>query len=99
MKQTIASDIIALRHELHSKPEVSNSEYQTAEIIKQYIQQYNPTEIIEGIGGAGLAAIYQYSDTGKTIVIRCELDALPIQEQNEMSYRSTNEGVSHKCRT
>ena len=97
MKQTIASDIIALRHELHSKPEVSNSEYQTAEIIKQYIQQYNPTEIIEGIGGAGLAAIYQYSDTGKTIVIRCELDALPIQEQNEMSYRSTNEGVSHKC--
>ncbi len=91
------NEIIALRHELHAKPEVANSEYQTAEIIKQYIQKYNPTEIIEGIGGAGLAAIYQYSDTGKTIIIRCELDALPIQEQNKMSYRSINEGVSHKC--
>jgi len=97
VKQAMHNEIIALRHELHAKPEVANSEYQTAEIIKQYIQKYNPTEIIEGIGGAGLAAIYQYSDTGKTIIIRCELDALPIQEQNKMSYRSINEGVSHKC--
>ncbi len=97
MKHNIPNDIIALRHELHSKPEVSNSEYQTAEIIKEYLLQHNPTEVITGIGGAGLAAIYQFSDEGMTIVIRCELDALPIQEQNDISYRSAHEGVSHKC--
>jgi len=91
------TDIIALRHELHAKPEVSNNEYETAKIIKRYVEQFEPTEIRDRIGGAGLAVIYSFPDEGKTITIRCELDSLPIQETNQMSYRSTTAGVSHKC--
>lgn len=91
------NDIISLRHKLHSHPEVSNNEHGTAQIIKDYIKQFHPTEIIEGIGGAGLAVVYDSGKAGKTIVIRCELDALPIHEQNDMSYKSKTDGVSHKC--
>jgi len=91
------NDIVALRRELHSKPEVSNQEYATAEIIKRYMEKYEPTEIRDGIGGAGVAVIYSFPNEGKTITIRCELDALPIQEVNQMKYRSTSSGVSHKC--
>jgi amidohydrolase len=89
--------IISLRQRLHAHPEVSNEEYKTAEIIKGYLTRYNPSDIIEGLGGSGVAAVYSYPNPGKTIVIRCELDALPIQEQNDISYRSTYDGVSHKC--
>ena len=90
-------EIIDLRRELHSKPELSNFEYNTSTIIKNFIERHNPTEIIEGIGGAGIAAIYEYPKKGKTITIRCELDALPIQEDNQIDYKSIHRGVSHKC--
>ena len=93
----ISKDIIALRHTLHAQPEVSNDEYGTAEIIKAYMEQYAPSEIIAGIGGSGVAVVYAFDRPGKTITIRCELDALPIQEANHMSYRSKHAGVSHKC--
>ncbi|MFC5045166.1 amidohydrolase [Aquimarina hainanensis] len=90
-------EIIGLRRELHSKAELSNVEYTTASIIKNFIKGHNPTKIIEGIGGTGLAVVYEYPEKGKTITIRCELDALPIQEDTPMDYKSIYKGVSHKC--
>ncbi len=93
----IDQEIIALRRQLHANPELSNFEYGTASIIKKYIEPYKPTTIIEGIGGAGLAAVYEFSKKGKTITIRCELDALPISESDQFGYKSTVDGLSHKC--
>lgn len=86
-----------LRKELHSHPELSREEEQTARHIESYIREYYDTEIITGIGGHGVAAIYSFSNEGPVIVIRCELDALPIDEPNDFAYRSTVKGVSHKC--
>lgn len=93
----ILKEIIQLRKALHSKPSLSNSEYETAELIKEFVCNHQPTEIIEGIGGAGLAIVYDFPNDGKTITIRCELDALPIQESNDIPYKSVYEGISHKC--
>lgn len=90
-------EILELRHKLHANPDLSNEEYKTAGIIKDFIAEHNPTEIIEGIRGAGLAAVYKFPKKGPTIAIRCELDALPIQEPNPIPYKSNNIGVSHKC--
>lgn len=53
--------------------------------------------MISGLGGHGVAAIYEFGDSGPTVMIRCELDALPIQEQNTFEYCSQHIGVSHKC--
>ena len=86
-----------LRKELHQYPEVSGKEVNTAKRIKAFIEKHHPTEIIENIGGNGLAVVYEFGKQGKTIVIRCELDALPIEEKNDFEHRSTIKGVSHKC--
>ncbi len=93
----IEKDILDLRRLLHSNPDISNQEYGTAGLIKNFLAPYHPTEIIEGIGGAGLAAIYKFPKKGPTVAIRCELDALPIQEINSFNHKSTKKGISHKC--
>lgn len=93
----INTEIINLRKELHQNPELSGFEYETAKIIRQFIEKHDSTPIIENIGGTGLAVIYNYPRKGKTITIRCELDALPIQEENQFSHQSKRKGVSHKC--
>jgi len=91
-------EIKTLRRELHQHPELSGFENQTSTRIKDFITEHHePTFIIDKLGGNGLAAIYDFSDKGTTIVIRCELDALPIQETNTVDYRSAVDGVSHKC--
>jgi len=93
----IEKDILDLRHRLHANPDVSNEEYKTSEIIKSFIGNHHPTEIIEDIGGAGLAVVYRFPKKGPTVTIRCELDALPINETASLNHKSTNPGVSHKC--
>ncbi|TDT40577.1 amidohydrolase [Maribacter spongiicola] len=89
--------LVHLRKQLHQNPELSGNEYNTAKCIVEFVKQYNPTEIISGIGGTGVAVVYEFDKDGATIVIRCELDALPIIEENTFAHKSDNYGVSHKC--
>jgi len=90
-------EIINLRKELHQHPELSGFEFETAKRIQNFIEKHHPTEILENLGGTGIAAIYKFGKKGPSITIRCELDALPIQEENQFEYHSKNKGVSHKC--
>lgn len=90
-------EIKALRKELHKYPELSGLESKTSFRIKKFIETHHNSLIIDHLGGHGLAAVYKYSDDGPVIVIRCELDALPIEESMELNYKSVNPGVSHKC--
>lgn len=87
----------SLRHELHRHPELSGEESATVQRIKAFAAQHNPTQIISGIGGHGLAIVYEFSNQGPCIMIRCELDALPIEEANAFEHRSAVKGISHKC--
>ncbi len=66
-------------------------------MVKDFILQFYPTEIVEDLGGAGLMAIFNFIGAGPTVVIRCELDALPIAEQNQFDHKSVNPEISHKC--
>lgn len=91
------SELKTLRKELHQNPELSGIESKTAKHIKTFIELYHPTKIIENLGSHGLAVIYEFSANGPTIAIRCELDALPIEEENQFNYKSIVKGVSHKC--
>ena len=90
-------ELIQLRQELHKHPEVSGKETETAQRIIDFLSKYKPNEIITNLGGNGLLAIYKGNEEGNTILFRCELDALPIQEINSFEYKSIYEGVSHKC--
>lgn len=95
--EEIEPKLISLRKELHKFPELSGNENNTAERIIKFAEKFNPDEIIKNIGGNGLAVVFKGNQEGKTILIRCELDALPIEEENEFDYKSENDSVSHKC--
>lgn len=91
-------NLIELRQLLHRNPELSGEEYNTVQRIKDAVAKLRPTYIIENLGDTGLAVVYDSGKDGATIGFRCELDALPIQEQNDnLPYRSLVDGVSHKC--
>lgn len=91
------NELIKLRKTIHKNPELAGNERNTAKRITDFARKYKPDKIISGIGGNGLAVIFEGKDKGPTVLIRCELDALPITEINNFSYKSANKNVSHKC--
>ena len=95
------SDLIAalrtMRHELHRHPELSGQESQTAQRITRWLDDYPPDQLLTGLGGHGVAAIYCGADLGPTVLIRAELDGLPIHETGQPPHRSQIEGKAHLC--
>lgn len=69
----------------------------TARRVIDFIAAFSPDEILQNIGGHGFCATYVFAGNGPEIAIRCELDALPIDEVNQVAYASVTSGVSHKC--
>ena len=93
-------DLIQLtkfRRELHQYPELSGKEIKTAQKILYALKDMKPSKIIDKMGGHGLAAIFDSQEKGPTLLFRAELDALPIQEKNNLSWISKLPGVSHTC--
>jgi amidohydrolase len=90
-------ELILLRKELHRNPEVSGKELETPKRIVAFLEKNAADEIITGVGGTGILAVYKAKKAGKTVLFRCELDALPIEEINTFEHRSVTNGVSHKC--
>ena len=91
------NDIVAIRHLLHSHPELSGREENTHNILAGYLKALNPTHLHTNVGGYGLVAAWYRSEQYSTIAFRADIDALPINETLAVDYRSKVEGVSHKC--
>ena len=89
--------LIHLRRHLHTYPEVSGQEYKTAQFVAARLRKYQPTILLEQVGGTGIIAIFDSGKEGKTLLFRAELDALPIQEVNDFAHRSVYPTISHKC--
>lgn len=92
-----ATDPKTLRKELHQYPENSGEETETAKRISDELQALNPDTLTTGIGKHGMTASFEGKEKGREIVIRAELDALPIHEELSIDHRSKTENVSHKC--
>ena len=90
-------ELVAFRHKLHRMPELSREEAQTAQEIRAVLVATNPDRLITGLGGHGIAAVYEGAQPGPTVMIRAELDGLPIEEISEIPYRSTVPGKGHLC--
>lgn len=91
------STLVDLRRELHRRPEIAHREEETARIISSQLENLSPDELIRGIGGQGLAAVYRGKKEGPTVLLRCELDALPLEEKADFPHTSRNPGAAHKC--
>ncbi len=85
-----------IRRYLHSKPELSFKEYETATFIENTLKKFD----IHGIGRiaeTGVTFCLEGKEKGKTIALRADIDALPILEANDVPYKSKHEGVMHAC--
>ncbi|HRY32512.1 MAG TPA: M20 family metallopeptidase [Bacteroidales bacterium] len=90
-------EIIRIRRHLHRYPELSMQEHNTASFITDLLSDWG-IPFRSGIAGTGIVALIQgEKGQGKTIALRADMDALPIQEENEAEYRSLNPGVMHAC--
>jgi amidohydrolase len=89
--------LIAQRHALHQTPDVSGDEAGTAAQIVAALHALSPDEIVTGLGGQGVAALFQGAQSGPTVMFRAELDGLPIAELSDLPYRSTHAGKGHLC--
>lgn len=85
-----------IRQYLHQHPELSNQEFETTQFIENTIKPLNPDRIIR-IGELSRVYVFDSGKLGPTIIFRADIDALPIQEKNDISYQSENEGVAHLC--
>ncbi|MCK5035165.1 MAG: amidohydrolase [Candidatus Sabulitectum sp.] len=89
--------LIKLRHNLHREPELSGREENTAKTLIAFLQNQRPDLLVTSIGGHGILAVYKGEVSGRTVLLRCDMDALPINEDEKLEYRSMISGVSHKC--
>jgi amidohydrolase len=90
-------ELTAIRRRLHSHPEISGQEEWTAAEVVTALQPLRPDRLLTGLGGHGVAAVWNGTEPGPTVMIRAELDALPIQELSEAEHRSTIPGKAHLC--
>ena len=91
-----AQDIVAIRRHLHAHPELSFQEFETAAYVKEQLQHLGLQPA--AMANTGLVALIEGRNPGKkTVALRADMDALPITEQNEVSYKSQNQGVMHAC--
>ncbi|GHC48238.1 amidohydrolase [Neogemmobacter tilapiae] len=89
--------LVGLRHALHRKPELSGSERETAATLAAFLVESAPDQVVTGLGGHGLAVVYNGSAPGPSLLIRSELDALPIAEQPRHDHGSERPGWGHLC--
>ena len=90
-------DLVDWRHALHRRPEVSGEETETAAAVVEFIGASKPDRIMTGMGGHGVAAVFDGREPGPTVMFRCELDGLPIEELSDKAYRSAVPGKGHLC--
>ena len=91
-----APDFISIRHHLHAHPELSYQEFQTSKFVQQKLKEIGiPFQVMAGTGVVGL--LKGKNPDKRVVALRADMDALPIREENDIPYKSTNEGVMHAC--
>jgi amidohydrolase len=91
------AEVIAIRQHLHQNPELSFQEFKTADFIESKLNEYGITNHKRLVKTGIIALIEGKNPTKKIIALRSDHDALPIQETNEVDYKSVNNGVMHAC--
>ena len=89
-------EIIEFRRDIHSYPELSGNEKRTSEKVIEKLKKL-PVEIITNVNGYGIIANLKGNSDKKTILLRGDMDALPINETNNLSFISKNKNIMHAC--
>ncbi|MFW9903314.1 MAG: M20 family metallopeptidase [Candidatus Thorarchaeota archaeon] len=89
-------ELITLRRDFHKHPELGFEEFRTSNIIAQYLEELS-LDVKRGLAKTGVVGVLRGNSSGPTLLIRSDMDALPIEEQNDVSFKSVNSGIMHAC--
>ncbi|MBL7842892.1 MAG: amidohydrolase [Cyclobacteriaceae bacterium] len=96
LSEKYAKDVVAMRRHIHANPELSYLEFNTAKYVASQLKSFGFTP--EEVAKTGLVVeIKGKNPERKMVALRADMDALPIHEANDVSYKSTNPGVMHAC--
>ena len=90
------SEFVQLRRDIHAHPELGFEEHRTSKIVAEKLKAWG-IDVHTGIAGTGVVGVLKNGTSGKTIGLRADLDALPLQEDNHFAHRSTHDGRMHAC--
>src|SRR6056297_1002608 len=91
----LKDELIELRRDFHMHPELGFEEYRTAEKVEQFLKDIGLTP--KRVAKTGVMATLEGARPGPTLLLRADMDALPIHEENQVPYKSQNDGVMHAC--
>lgn len=94
--RSLQEDLIRWRRDFHQHPELAFHEHRSAEIIREHLNSLG-YQVEAGIAGTGLAGVLDGPASGRRLMLRFDMDALPVHEANQLSYASQNPGVMHAC--
>lgn len=89
-------EMVIIRRYLHMNPELSFQEYETAQYIYNFYAELG-IDVTANVGSNGVVARIKGGQHGKTVALRADFDALPIQDEKDVPYKSTVDGVMHAC--
>ncbi|HLI96298.1 MAG TPA: M20 family metallopeptidase [Candidatus Baltobacteraceae bacterium] len=96
LPEALLSDVVTLRRDIHMHPELGFEEHRTAAIVADRLRKLG-FEVHSGIAKTGVIGVMRGIRPGRTIMLRADMDALPILEENAHAYRSTIDGKMHAC--
>jgi amidohydrolase len=94
--KNLKDELIQLRRDFHKHPELGFKEFRTSKIVANYLEECG-LKVTRGIAKTGVMGLLEGTIPGPTLLLRADMDALPIQEENEVSYKSVNSGIMHAC--
>ncbi len=89
--------LIEVRRDLHTHPELSNREERTSRIVAERLRAIAGIEVRTGVARHGVVGVLRGGKAGPVVALRADMDALPIEEANDVPYKSKNAGVKHAC--
>ena len=88
--------VVATRRDLHAHPELSNREQRTGRIVAERLRELG-LEVRYPVARTGVVGVLRGGRSGRVVALRADMDALPIEETNELNFRSQEKGVMHAC--
>ncbi len=92
----IAPQVVADRRAIHRNPELAYQERETAALVGRRLDELEIPHR-DGVGGTGVVGLIEGAHPGRTVLLRADMDCLPIQEENDLEFRSQNPGRMHAC--
>ncbi|MDB5364220.1 MAG: Amidohydrolase family protein [Rhodospirillales bacterium] len=92
-----ADDMVRWRRTIHANPELGMEERETAALVAQQLAAFGVDEVVTGVGRLGVVGVIRAGNSRRAIGLRADMDALPIEEEGNVPYRSNNPGRMHAC--